>query len=69
MAPRLPLTATARAFIPGVSPSHLPSTFKAKKEATDYELVSYSSTKKEKKEKGEVVDEWFILKLTKKYLY
>jgi len=30
-----------------------------------YELISYTSTKKEKKQKGEIIDEYFIVKLVK----
>jgi hypothetical protein len=38
----------------------------AKKDNT-CELIKYSSDKKEKKSKGEVIDTWFSVKLTKKY--
>ena len=34
---------------------------------TSFELIKYSSDKKEKKSKGEVIDSWYSLKLTKKY--
>lgn len=37
------------------------------KEDTSFELIKYSSDKKEKKSKGEVIDSWYSLKLTKKY--
>ena len=37
------------------------------KEDTSFELIKYSSDKKEKKSKGEVVDSWYSLKLTKKF--
>lgn len=30
-----------------------------------YELVSYTSTKKEKKQRGQVIDEYFLVKLVK----
>lgn len=39
---------------------------KAKLDNT-YELTKYSSDKKEKKSKGEVVDSWFVVKLTKTF--
>lgn len=32
-----------------------------------YELVSYASTKKEKKSKGEIVDEYWIVTIKKKF--
>ena len=32
-----------------------------------YELAKYSSVKKEKKQKGEIVDEWYQVSLTKKF--
>lgn len=32
-----------------------------------YELVKYSSVKKEKKQKGEIIDEWYQVSLTKKF--
>lgn len=34
---------------------------------TSFELIKYSSDKKEKKSKGEVIDTWYSLKLTKKF--
>ena len=37
------------------------------KNDTGSELIKYSFDKKEKKSKGEVIDTWFVLKLTKKY--
>jgi hypothetical protein len=39
---------------------------KAKTEG-GYELIKYSSDKKEKKSKGEVIDTWYLVKLTKKF--
>ena len=32
-----------------------------------YELSKYSSMKKEKKQKGEIIDEWYQVSLTKKF--
>ena len=32
-----------------------------------YELSKYSSVKKEKKQKGEIIDEWYQVSLTKKF--
>jgi len=32
-----------------------------------YELVGSKITKKEKKEKGEIIDEWFLVELKKDY--
>lgn len=32
-----------------------------------YEFASYSSTLKQKKSKGEIIDEYYIVKLIKKY--
>lgn len=32
-----------------------------------YELAKYSSVKKEKKQKGEIIDEWYQVSLTKKF--
>ena len=40
---------------------------KAKSFKEGYELVSYASTKKEKKSKGEVVDEYWIITIKKKF--
>lgn len=37
------------------------------KKDTSFELIKYEFNKKEKKSKGEVIDTWFTLKLTKKY--
>lgn len=37
------------------------------KNSNKYELVKYSSTVKETKQKGEVVDSWFRLTLTKQF--
>ena len=37
------------------------------KNDSDYTLVKYSSTYKEKKEKGDVVDYWYRLTLTKAF--
>ena len=41
--------------------------FKQKAAENGYEIASYSSTKKEKKSKGEVIDEWWIVKIVKKW--
>ena len=32
-----------------------------------YELAKYSSVKKEKKQKGDIIDEWYQVSLTKKF--
>ena len=32
-----------------------------------YDLAKYSSVKKEKKQKGEIIDEWYQVSLTKKF--
>ena len=32
-----------------------------------YDLSKYSSVKKEKKQKGEIIDEWYQVSLTKKF--
>ena len=32
-----------------------------------YELAKYSSVKKEKKQKGEIIDEWYQVSLIKKF--
>lgn len=37
------------------------------KHDSSYELAKYSSTKKEKKSKGEVLDTWYQVSLTKKF--
>jgi hypothetical protein len=37
------------------------------KNDSNYELVKYSATKKDKKEKGEVVDEWIHVSLVKNF--
>lgn len=37
------------------------------KNSNKYELVKYSSTVKETKQKGEVIDSWFRLTLTKQF--
>lgn len=33
-----------------------------------YEIASYSSTKKDKKLKGEVISEWVVVKIVKKWI-
>lgn len=38
-----------------------------KAKANDYELTKYSTDKKEKKSKGEVIATWYVVKLTKVY--
>lgn len=40
---------------------------KEAKESNEYEIVKHSIEKKEKKEKGEIVCEYFILTLLKQY--
>ena len=37
------------------------------KEESSFELAKYSCIKKEKKSKGEVIDEWYQLSLVKKF--
>ena len=37
------------------------------KSAHEYDLAKYSSTKKERKHKGEIVDEWYQVTLVKKF--
>lgn len=37
------------------------------KHDSNYELAKYSSIKKERKQKGEIIDEWFQISLTKKF--
>lgn len=32
-----------------------------------YEIVSYKTVKKEKKQKGEIIDEWYVVTTTKKW--
>lgn len=39
---------------------------KAKRDSM-YDLSKYSSVKKEKKQKGEIIDEWYQVSLTKKF--
>lgn len=39
---------------------------KAKRDSM-YELAKYSSVKKEKKQKGDIIDEWYQVSLTKKF--
>lgn len=41
--------------------------FKEKAKIEGYEVVSYSSTLKEKKSKGEVVDFYYICKIVKRW--
>lgn len=41
--------------------------FKEKAKNEGYELVSYTSTHKEKKSKGEVIDDYYIVKVVKKW--
>ena len=41
--------------------------FKEKAQVEGYELVSYTSTHKEKKSKGEIIDDFYIVKITKKW--
>ena len=37
------------------------------KHASMYALAKYSSVKKEKKQKGDIIDEWYQVSLTKKF--
>lgn len=37
------------------------------KQAREYDLAKYSSTKKERKQKGEIIDEWYQVTLVKKF--
>ena len=37
------------------------------KQDREYDLAKYSSTKKERKQKGEIIDEWYRVSLTKKF--
>ena len=37
------------------------------KSAHEYDLAKYSSTKKERKQKGEIVDEWYQVTLVKRF--
>lgn len=41
--------------------------FKEKSREEGFEIVSYTSTLKEKKSKGEVVDAYYIVKVTKRW--
>ena len=41
--------------------------FKDNAGAEGYEIASYSSTHKEKKSKGEVIDDFYIVKIVKKW--
>jgi len=41
--------------------------FKAQADANGYEIVSYTSTLKEKKSKGEVIDSYYIVKIVKRW--
>jgi hypothetical protein len=41
--------------------------FKDNAGAEGYEVVNYSSVHKEKKSKGEVIDEYWVVKITKKW--
>lgn len=41
--------------------------FKEKAKTEGYELVSYTSTHKEKKSKGEITDDFYIVKVVKKW--
>lgn len=37
------------------------------KQNREYDLAKYSSTKKERKQKGEIIDEWYQVTLVKKF--
>lgn len=37
------------------------------KSAHEYDLAKYSSTKKERKQKGEIIDEWYQVTLVKRF--
>lgn len=37
------------------------------KQDREYDLTKYSSTKKERKQKGEIIDEWYQVTLVKKF--
>lgn len=41
--------------------------FKKKAPEDGYEIISYTSTLKEKKSKGEVIDSWVIVKIVKRW--
>ena len=41
--------------------------FKSKAAAEGYEITNYSSTLKEKKSKGEVIDSYYIVKIVKRW--
>lgn len=41
--------------------------FKEKSKTEGYEITSYTSTLKEKKSKGEVVDSYYIVKIVKRW--
>lgn len=41
--------------------------FKDKADKGGYEIVSYTSTLKEKKSKGEVIDSYYIVKIVKRW--
>lgn len=41
--------------------------FKEKSKTEGYEIVSYCSTHKEKKSKGEVLDDYYIVKIVMKW--
>ena len=41
--------------------------FKEKAKAEGFEIVSYSTTLKEKKAKGEVIDSYYICKIVKRW--
>lgn len=41
--------------------------FKAKALEGGYEIISYTSTLKEKKSKGEVIDSYYIVKIVKRW--
>ena len=41
--------------------------FKEKANKEGYEIVSYTSTLKEKKSKGEVIDSYYIVKIVKRW--
>ena len=41
------------------------NTFKEKAREEGYEIASYKMTKKNKKSKGEIIDEWVVLTIVK----
>ena len=47
--------------------AELIQSFKDNAGSEGYEIANYSSTHKEKKSKGEVIDEFYIVKVTKKW--